>query len=169
MATGRFALTSSASANVIAQAYWGALFCFPVGFSFTALRLSTLVLGGLGILALYLLLRELGIHASNTDHAVQTGISALNSAATVHNTGKIVSYDYAVNLKEGGLVINSGTIDSTGTNYGGVEIQNAQNIQNVVGTVENMSHGSIDGINLLVQGTVLNAGGSILNFTKPSS
>ena len=57
---GRFALPSPASANVIAQAYWGALFCLPFGFSFTALRISTLVLGGIGVLALYLLLREFG-------------------------------------------------------------------------------------------------------------
>lgn len=60
LGTGNFALPSPASSNVIAQAYWGALFCFPFGFSFNALRISTLVLGGVGILALFLLLRELG-------------------------------------------------------------------------------------------------------------
>lgn len=60
--TGRFALPSPAAANVIAQAYWGALFCLPFGFSFTALRISTLVFGGIGVLALYLLLREFGAH-----------------------------------------------------------------------------------------------------------
>jgi hypothetical protein len=58
--TGRFALLSAASANVIGQAYWGALFCLPFGFSFDALRASTLLLGWAGVLALYLLLRELG-------------------------------------------------------------------------------------------------------------
>jgi hypothetical protein len=44
--------------NLIAQVLWGALFCLPFGFSFTALRISTLVLGLTGVLALYGLLRE---------------------------------------------------------------------------------------------------------------
>jgi 4-amino-4-deoxy-L-arabinose transferase-like glycosyltransferase len=56
--TGRFSLPSPSSANVIAQAYWGALFCLPFGFSFTALRLSTFVLGTVGVGSLYFLLRE---------------------------------------------------------------------------------------------------------------
>jgi 4-amino-4-deoxy-L-arabinose transferase-like glycosyltransferase len=58
--TGRFALPSPATTNIFAQAYWGALFCLPFGFSFTALRFSTLTLGAAGILAFYLLLREIG-------------------------------------------------------------------------------------------------------------
>lgn len=58
--TGRFTLPYPSSANVFAQAYWGALFCLPSGFSFTALRASTGVLGGAGIIATWLLLRELG-------------------------------------------------------------------------------------------------------------
>ncbi|MBV8912910.1 MAG: glycosyltransferase family 39 protein, partial [Acetobacteraceae bacterium] len=58
--TGRYALPSPATANVFAQAYWGALFCVPFGFSFTALRVSTFVLGTVGVLTLYLFLRELG-------------------------------------------------------------------------------------------------------------
>ena len=58
--TGRFALPSPSSANLFVQAYWGALFCLPFGFSFTALRISTLVLGGVGPIAQYLLLRDLG-------------------------------------------------------------------------------------------------------------
>jgi len=58
--TRRYALPSPATANVFAQAYWGALFCLPFGFSFTALRVSTCVLGMAGVLTLYLLLRELG-------------------------------------------------------------------------------------------------------------
>ncbi len=45
----------------IAQVFWGALFCLPAGFSFTALRFSTLVLGFVGVLATYLLCEELGI------------------------------------------------------------------------------------------------------------
>jgi hypothetical protein len=58
--TGIYALPSPATANVVLQAYWGALFCLPAGFSFTALRVSTIVLGALGVSASYLLARELG-------------------------------------------------------------------------------------------------------------
>jgi hypothetical protein len=43
-----------------AQILWGALFCLPFGFSFSALRLSTVMLAWLGALALYGTLRELG-------------------------------------------------------------------------------------------------------------
>ena len=43
-----------------AQILWGALFCLPFGFSFSALRVSTAVLAWLGALALYGTLRELG-------------------------------------------------------------------------------------------------------------
>jgi Dolichyl-phosphate-mannose-protein mannosyltransferase len=42
------------------QILWGALFCLPFGFSFSALRVSTVVLAWLGALALYGTLRELG-------------------------------------------------------------------------------------------------------------
>jgi len=43
-----------------AQILWGALFCLPYRFSFSALRVSTVVLAWLGALALYGTLRELG-------------------------------------------------------------------------------------------------------------
>lgn len=42
------------------QILWGALFCLPFGLSFSALRVSTVVLAWLGALALYGTLRELG-------------------------------------------------------------------------------------------------------------
>jgi hypothetical protein len=45
--------------TLIAQALWGAIFCMPFGFSFTALRMSTLVLGLVGVLATYYMLREI--------------------------------------------------------------------------------------------------------------
>lgn len=48
----------------IAQVLWGALFCLPFGFSFTALRVSTLCLGLLGILATYRVLVEAGVSQS---------------------------------------------------------------------------------------------------------
>lgn len=53
-----FKLQGCVSTNIVAQVIWGALFCLPFGFSFTALRISTLTLGVIGALALYGLLRE---------------------------------------------------------------------------------------------------------------
>lgn len=53
-------LTDFQSMTLIAQILWGALFCLPFGFSFTALRISTLTLGLVGIAAFYSLLRHLG-------------------------------------------------------------------------------------------------------------
>ena len=55
----------SVSLNVV-HVLWGALFCVPFGFSFTALRLSTWVLSLLGLLGLYALLRELGASRRDT-------------------------------------------------------------------------------------------------------
>jgi hypothetical protein len=46
-------------APLISQAVWGALFCLPFGFSFTALRLSTLVLSLVGLVSCYVLIRRL--------------------------------------------------------------------------------------------------------------
>lgn len=43
----------------ISQALWGALFCIPRGFSFTALRFSTLTLSLVGIVGFYVLMRQL--------------------------------------------------------------------------------------------------------------
>ncbi len=43
------------------QILWGTLFCLPFGFSFTALRLSTWVVGLLGLWGMYLLLRDQGV------------------------------------------------------------------------------------------------------------
>jgi hypothetical protein len=58
--TGELRLTDWQSMPLVAQLLWGALFCLPAGFSFTALRVSTLVLGGGAVLALYALLRRCG-------------------------------------------------------------------------------------------------------------
>ena len=58
--TGEFRLHDWAAAAVFTQIFWGALFCLPFGFSFTALRISTLVLGIAGVIAVYGILREVG-------------------------------------------------------------------------------------------------------------
>jgi len=56
----RFELTDWTSVPLVAQLLWGALFCLPAGFSFTALRVSTLVFGWLAGVGLYALMRTLG-------------------------------------------------------------------------------------------------------------
>lgn len=57
---GHLSFTVWQSMPLIAQVFWGALFTLPFGFSFFALRVSTAVLGALGVVATYFLLRELG-------------------------------------------------------------------------------------------------------------
>lgn len=59
LANGRFEILGFSSANVGPQVYWGALFCLPFGFSFTALRWSTLVLALVAAIGLYALCRLL--------------------------------------------------------------------------------------------------------------
>jgi hypothetical protein len=56
---GHVRFTIWQSMPLIAQVVWGALFTLPFGFSFLALRVSTVVLGALGLIATYFLLREL--------------------------------------------------------------------------------------------------------------
>ena len=59
LATGNFQLPGWAVANLLPQVLWGALFCLPLGFSFTALRFSTLTLGLIGVIATYKLFQEI--------------------------------------------------------------------------------------------------------------
>lgn len=56
---GELRFSDWTATNLLGQVTWGALFCLPVGFSFTALRFSTVVLGFVGILGTYGILREL--------------------------------------------------------------------------------------------------------------
>jgi hypothetical protein len=56
--TGVFQLSDWTATNLLPQALWGTLFCLPFGFSFTALRMSTLAFGLIGVIATYGLLRE---------------------------------------------------------------------------------------------------------------
>lgn len=60
--TGEFRPTGWTSMPLITQTLWGALFCLPGGFSFNALRASTLVLSLCSVLTVYLLVRQ--IHPS---------------------------------------------------------------------------------------------------------
>jgi len=46
---GDFQLSGWAAPNLFSQVLWGALFCLPFGFSFTALRFSTSIQGLRGV------------------------------------------------------------------------------------------------------------------------
>ena len=59
---GSFRPTGWTSPTLVTQVLWGALFCIPFGFSFEALRLSTLVLSLMGIFSIYLLIRYIYIY-----------------------------------------------------------------------------------------------------------
>jgi hypothetical protein len=63
----------SVSVNVV-HVLWGALFCVPFGFSFTALRVSTWVASLLALVGLYVLMREVG--ARRTDALLGVGVVA---------------------------------------------------------------------------------------------
>ncbi len=58
---GKFDFMDWQDMTLVAQLAWGWLFCLPFGFSYNALKLSTLVLGLIGVLASYTLLREAGV------------------------------------------------------------------------------------------------------------
>jgi hypothetical protein len=57
--TGSYQPTSWTEMTLVTNALWGALFCLPHGFSFTALRCSTLVLSLAGAFTMYALIRQL--------------------------------------------------------------------------------------------------------------
>jgi hypothetical protein len=62
--TGQLRLSDYSAVYPIAQILWGALFARIGGFSFAALRLSTVVIATLGCWAIYLTLCELGVDAT---------------------------------------------------------------------------------------------------------
>jgi hypothetical protein len=57
--TGELRISDWSAHYPLVQILWGAAFCLPFGFSFSALRVSTLVLAWAGALAFYATLREL--------------------------------------------------------------------------------------------------------------
>ena len=59
--TGQLKMLDWSVSQNVAHVLWGALFCLPLGFSFTALRLSTWAASLLGLVGLHVLLRELGV------------------------------------------------------------------------------------------------------------
>ena len=56
---GRVKLSGWTSMSLIAQIFGGYLFCLPFGFSFTALRIFTLLFSFIGIFSTYKLIYEL--------------------------------------------------------------------------------------------------------------
>ncbi len=57
LAEKAFHPTGWTGTTLLTHTLWGALFCMPCGFSFAALRISILVLGLIGVLGFYALLR----------------------------------------------------------------------------------------------------------------
>jgi hypothetical protein len=66
--SGVYELADDGAPSLFAQVIWGTLFCLPFGFSFTALRFSTLVLGLAGVIAIYGILREMGVKKALSFH-----------------------------------------------------------------------------------------------------
>lgn len=74
--TGHFVLPDWSAPNLFMQTIWGTLFGSVFGYSFTVLRISTLILGLVGLIAIYRLLREIN---------VSSGISLIGVAAITVN------------------------------------------------------------------------------------
>ncbi|MGF6759301.1 glycosyltransferase family 39 protein [Paraburkholderia sp. GAS42] len=64
--TGEFRPGGWTAMSLFGQTVWGALFCLPFGFSFNALRASTLVAGALVLVALAMLLQQAGCERRKT-------------------------------------------------------------------------------------------------------
>ena len=74
--TGEFRPTGWTSMPLLTQTLWGALFCLPSGFSFNALRFSTLALSLCSLEAVYLLVRQ--VHPSRLLAAIAALTVAFN-------------------------------------------------------------------------------------------
>jgi hypothetical protein len=73
---GALRFTNWQSMPLLSHVLWGALFCLPFGFSYTALRFATLTAGWLGVLALYAMIRRLG--GSRTSASIGAATLAFN-------------------------------------------------------------------------------------------
>jgi hypothetical protein len=82
MTFGAPTLVYAQSMTLVAQLVWGWLFCLPAGFSFTALRISTLTAGFVAIALTYAIGRELGLRRT---HAVLAALAvAVNPLFVLH-------------------------------------------------------------------------------------
>ena len=73
---GHLRFTDWQSVPLISQVLWAVPFTVPAGFSFTALRCSTMVLGSLGLLATYATARTVGLKP--TASAISAGLMLIN-------------------------------------------------------------------------------------------
>lgn len=78
---GRLQILNFSDNVNVAQILWGAIACLPLGFSFTALRVSTWLLGLAALCGLYLLARELD--APRRDALVGTATLAVYPVFTL--------------------------------------------------------------------------------------
>jgi hypothetical protein len=70
--TGQLKILDISTSLNLAQILWGALFCLPFGFSFSALRISTWTLSVFGLFGFYNLMRSVGI--SRRDALLSTAL-----------------------------------------------------------------------------------------------
>ncbi|MDJ0648654.1 MAG: glycosyltransferase family 39 protein [Xenococcaceae cyanobacterium MO_188.B19] len=112
--TGKFQLPGWAVANLLPQVFFGVLFCLPFGFSFTALRFSTLTMGLLGVIATYLLLKEISLNRRLAIlgafliifNPIYFGLSNTFMTDVPHYTVSVLSlYLFCVGLKKDSLKI----------------------------------------------------------------
>jgi len=128
--TGEYRLSDWAAANLLPQTLWGTFFCLPFGFSFTALRLSTLVLGLLGVLLTYGLLREVG--ANSKLSLLGASVVALNpvyfglSNSFSNDISSFVLTTFSLYLIIRGLKLNSSLFTIAGILISFVSILNRQ-------------------------------------------
>lgn len=87
LGTGEYEPQGVVQAPMITNILWGALFCLPAGFSFTALRVSTLVASLAGIFATYFVIQKL---TKNLDYA---SLGALSLATNPTYLGTSFTFD----------------------------------------------------------------------------
>lgn len=88
--TGQLRIVEWGAMSLLAHVGWGALFCLPAGFSFSALNLSTFLLSMVAAGASYLALRELSF--SKWASVVGAGVVVVNPAVV------LLSYSYMTDV-----------------------------------------------------------------------
>ena len=68
--SGNFVLPNWSAPNLLTHVVWGSLFAYIFGYSFTVLRISTLVLALIGLIATFKLLREIKLSSGTSLLAV---------------------------------------------------------------------------------------------------
>ena len=128
--TGIFQLSDWTATNLLPQALWGTLFCLPFGFSFTALRISTLTLGLIGLIATYRLLRE--AKAGSRTALFGSLVVALNpiyfqlSNSFNSDVPSFTFFILSVCFLAHGIHLNSGFVITTGLIFSFVSVLNRQ-------------------------------------------